>query len=91
MSSMSPPEYRIRVCCSEADNMVFPGAAHGFVTTLATNLRVRVGQLTGNPEACQVNLSDEDGGDALFLVVLSPNWVQDSGCAGALEGLRLCP
>ncbi|MFH1529260.1 MAG: hypothetical protein ABIK09_00855 [Pseudomonadota bacterium] len=61
MTSMSTHEYRIRVCCAASDNLVFPGATHGFVTTVSTNLRVRVGQLTSNPEVCYLCLPDEDG------------------------------
>ncbi len=85
MPSMSPPEFRVRINCAGTDNMIFPGATHGFVTTLATNLRVRLGQLTGSPEACSVELCGDGDDESLHLVVLSPAWLQDAGCRAALE------
>ena len=85
MPSTSPREFCVHVNCAPTDNMVFPGAQHGFVTTLATNLRIRLGQLTGAAEACSVDLLGAGNDRGLHLVVLSPAWLQEDGCRAALE------
>jgi hypothetical protein len=85
MPVSSTLDFRVRVSCAAADNMVFPGATHGFVTTLATTLQVRLGQLTGTPDLCEVGLDVAVEDRGLLLVVLSPAWLADPACASALE------